>query len=397
MLANLEILGRKNALFIDDIADNNTSMCEILANSRVLIVGGAGSIGAAVTKEIFKRSPKCLHVIDISENNLVALVRDIRSSLGYMTDNFLTFCLDIGSEEFDAFMRSQAKYDYILNLSALKHVRSEKDPFSLMRMLETNIFNSVKLHKYGKLQSSEKYFCVSSDKAANPENLMGATKRIMELFAFSQADCCPVSMARFANVAFSDGSLLHGFKERLLLQQPISAPKDIKRYFITPQEAGQLCLLSCLKSGNGEILFPSSVEEINPITFSEIAVNFLRSNSLEPYLCDTEEEARAFLKSKSKRNGYYPCYFFDSDTTGEKSIEEFFTGEENIDLTRFQQIGVVRPDLLTNQDQLEFFKARIHELKNKGSWNKQHIVHAITNLLPSMNYYDNGKYLDGKM
>jgi len=232
----LNLIGRTKELFIDDIIDNEMELKQIVASSNFLVVGGAGSIGQAVTKEIFKRNPKKLHVVDISENNMVELVRDIRSSFGYIDGEFATFALDIGSWEYDAFIKADGKYDYVLNLSALKHVRSEKDPYTLMRMIETNIFNTDKTLQQSIENGVKKYFCVSTDKAANPVNMMGASKRIMEMFVNRKSLDIDVSMARFANVAFSDGSLLHGFDQRIKKNQPIVAPNDIKRYFVTPQE-----------------------------------------------------------------------------------------------------------------------------------------------------------------
>ncbi|HIP54332.1 MAG TPA: NAD-dependent epimerase/dehydratase family protein, partial [Sulfurimonas autotrophica] len=232
----LQLIGREKELFFDDMQRYTDELAKIISGARFLVLGGAGSIGSAVVKEIFARNPKKLHVVDISENNLVELVRDIRSSFGYIDGEFATFALDIGAVEYDAFIKSDGGYDYVLNLSALKHVRSEKDPFTLMRMIETNILNTDKTLKQSIERGVKKYFCVSTDKAANPVNMMGASKRIMEMFVHRNSLNIEVSMARFANVAFSDGSLLYGFNQRLEKQQPIVAPNDIKRYFVTPKE-----------------------------------------------------------------------------------------------------------------------------------------------------------------
>jgi len=261
----LKIIGREKELFINDIEDYNRELKDIIYRSSFLVIGGAGSIGQAVTKEIFKRNPQKLHVVDISENNLVELVRDIRSSFGYIDGEFKTFTLDIGSKIYDAFIENDGKYDYILNLSALKHVRSEKDIFTLMRMIDVNIFNTDKTLKQAIAKGTKKYFCVSTDKAANPVNMMGASKRIMEMFVHRSSSKIPVSMARFANVAFSDGSLLHGFNQRIQKGQPIVAPNDIKRYFVTPKESGELCLMSCkfsLSLGKNISLFSPKIQDI---------------------------------------------------------------------------------------------------------------------------------------
>lgn len=273
----LSLIGRTKELFLDDIADYNEKLEKIVNNSTFLVIGGAGSIGQAVTKEIFKRNPKKLHVVDISENNMVELVRDIRSSFGYIDGEFATFALDIGSWEYDAFIKQDGKYDYVLNLSALKHVRSEKDPYTLMRMIETNIFNTDKTLRQSIEKGTKKYFCVSTDKAANPVNMMGASKKIMEMFVMRKSKQIDVSMARFANVAFSDGSLLHGFNQRIQKQQPIVAPNDIKRYFVTPQESGELCLMSCIFGENRDIFFPKLSENLHLITFLKLQSSILKT------------------------------------------------------------------------------------------------------------------------
>lgn len=235
----LSLIGRNKELLAEDINKHEDDLRKIISKSSFLVIGGAGSIGQATVKEIFKRNPLKLHVVDISENNMVELVRDIRSSFGYIDGDFRTFALDVGSVEYDAFWEADGQYDYLLNLSALKHVRSEKDPFTLMRMIDVNIFNTDKTIRQAIEMGVKKYFCVSTDKAANPVNMMGASKRIMEMFANRRSRNISISMARFANVAFSDGSLLHGFDQRLKKKQPLVAPNDIKRYFITPQEVGR--------------------------------------------------------------------------------------------------------------------------------------------------------------
>ena len=256
MLSTLQLLDRHEPLLTRDIAIHQQQLEQVISRSSFLVLGGAGTIGQAVCKEIFKRQPLKLHVVDISENNLTELVRDIRSSYGYIAGDFQTFALDIGSSEYDALIESDGRYDYVLNLSALKHVRSEKDPFTLMRMINVNIFNTTKTIEQAIKGGAKKYFCVSTDKAANPVNMMGASKRIMEMFLMRASVNIDISTARFANVAFSDGSLLHGFNQRLEKNQPLVAPNDIKRYFVTAQESGELCLMSCILGDNRDIFFP---------------------------------------------------------------------------------------------------------------------------------------------
>lgn len=393
---DLEIIGRTQELFVSDIKNCEKELQDIVSSSTFLVLGGAGSIGQAVAKEIFKRNPKKLHIVDLSENNLVELVRDLRSSFGYIDGDFATFALDIGSLEYDAFVRSDGKYDYVLNLSALKHVRSEKDPFTLMRLIETNIFNTDKTLKQSIQNKTKKYFCVSTDKAANPVNMMGASKKIMEMFAHKRSKHIDVSMARFANVAFSDGSLLHGFDQRIKKSQPIVAPNDIKRYFVTPKESGELCLMSCVFGENRDIFFPKLSENLHLITFSEIAVKYLQNLGYEPYVCKDEEEAREFLQ-KNPNSKKYPCLFTSSDTTGEKDFEEFFTKDEVLDMARFESVGVIKNELDFDEDLLNSFETTIKEYKQKLSWSKEDILKELFKLIPDFAHKETGKYLDGKM
>ncbi len=392
----INIIGREKELFSKDIQNYDQKLREIISNSSFLVIGGAGSIGQAVTKEIFKRNPKKLHVVDISENNMVELVRDIRSSFGYIDGEFKTFALDIGSIEYDAFIQNDGKYDYVLNLSALKHVRSEKDPFTLMRMIDTNIFNTDKTLQQSIENGVKKYFCVSTDKAANPVNMMGASKRIMEMFVHRKSENIDVSMARFANVAFSDGSLLHGFNQRIQKQQPIVAPNDIKRYFVTPQESGELCLMSCIFGENRDIFFPKLSEDLHLISFADIAVKYLEDLGYEPYLCKDEDEARALAKTLPKE-GKYPCLFTKSDTTGEKDFEEFYTDKETLDMDRFENLGVIKNGVDYNDTLLNNFENRMRELKDDLTWTKEDIVREFFKLLPDFAHKETGKYLDGKM
>jgi len=392
----LNLIGRTNKLFEKDINTYEKKLKKIVSSSTFLIIGGAGSIGQAVVKEIFKRHPRKLHIVDISENNMVELVRDIRSSYGYIDGEFSTFALDIGSLEYDAFIKQDGKYDYVLNLSALKHVRSEKDPFTLMRMIETNIFNTNKTIKQSIKNKTKKYFCVSTDKAANPVNMMGASKRIMEMFVHRNSLNIDVSMARFANVAFSDGSLLHGFNQRLEKYQPIVAPNDIKRYFVTPQESGELCLMSCIFGENRDIFFPKLSEDLHLISFADIAVKYLKEKGYEPYICKNENEARELSKTLPKE-GKWPCLFTSSDTTGEKDFEEFFTDDETLDMDRFENLGIIKNELDFNEELLNNFTKTITTYKQNLSWTKENIVKEFFKLLPDFTHYETGRYLDGKM
>lgn len=392
----LNLIGRSSELFVKDIYDRNQKLSQAVQSSRFLVIGGAGSIGQAVTKEIFKRHPKKLHVVDISENNLVELVRDIRSSFGYIDGDFRAFALDVGSIEYDAFIAADGAYDYVLNLSALKHVRSEKDPFTLMRMIDVNIFNTEKTIKQSIENGVQKYFCVSTDKAANPVNMMGGSKRIMEMFLMRKSEDIKISTARFANVAFSDGSLLHGFDQRIKKRQPIVAPNDIKRYFVIPKESGELCLMSCIFGENRDVFFPKLSEDLHLTSFADIAVKYLNDLGFEPYLCNSEDLARELVGSLPNENKW-PCLFTKSDTTGEKDFEEFFTENETLDMKSFYNLGVIKNEINYNNDLLENFSNRIDQMKKAKKWSKQEIVDLFNEMIPNFDHKETGKYLDSKM
>ncbi|MDB9916632.1 UDP-N-acetylglucosamine 4,6-dehydratase [Pseudomonadales bacterium] len=392
----LSQLGRSNPLFLSDIKKYEVELAEYVSRSSFLVLGGAGSIGQAVVKEIFKRNPTKLHVVDISENNLVEVVRDIRSSFGYIEGDFKTFALDIGSLEYDAFIDADGCYDYVLNLSALKHVRSEEDSFTLMRMINVNIFNTEKTVQQSIDKKCKKYFCVSTDKAANPVNMMGASKRIMEMFLMRKSVDISISTARFANVAFSDGSLLHGFNQRIQKRQPIVAPSDIKRYFVTAQESGELCLMSCLFGENRDIFFPKLSEALHLTTFSEIAVRYLSQLGFEHCICENEEQARKLAKTMPDQ-GKWPCLFAASDTTGEKAFEEFFTENEVLDMKRFENIGIIKSDAVFDNDLLEMFKQAVFDMQQNRSWQKTELVQLFHQMIPGFDHKETGKYLDSKM
>jgi FlaA1/EpsC-like NDP-sugar epimerase len=392
----LKMIGRDQPLFLSDISFHESELSEKVASSRFLVIGGAGSIGQAVTREIFKRNPKALHIVDISENNLVELMRDIRSTLGYIKGDFQTYALDIGSTEFEAFLNLGQCYDYILNLSALKHVRSEKDPFTLMRMIQVNVLNTISSIRFANQLGVSKYFCVSTDKAANPVNMMGASKRIMEMFLMRSSLVLPISTARFANVAFSDGSLLHGFSQRIIKRQPLSAPKDIRRYFLTPQESGELCLMSCLLGYNRDIFFPKLSEQLHLTSFSEIAIKYLSGLGYEAHECENEDEARSGVERLLKQKKW-PCYFFNSDTTGEKDFEEFYIANEVLDFNRFINLGVIKNEPIFDDDRLEYFLKKIQMIKAKPFWEKKEIVDLFNYMIPDFSHKETGKYLDQRM
>ena len=392
----LSLIGRSDELFHEDVSFSERDLYREIKVSKFLVIGAAGTIGQAVTKEIFKRDPRLLHCVDISENNMVELVRDLRSTVGYGNGEFKTFALDCGSVEFEALIKNEGPYDYVFNLSALKHVRSEKDPYTLMRMIMVNVFNTIKTLRLAKALGAKKYFCVSTDKAANPVNMMGASKRIMEMFLMRESLTQEISMARFANVAFSDGSLLHGFNQRFAKKQPFSAPNDVRRYFVTPQESGELCLLSGLLGNNRDIFFPKLSEKLHLITFSDIAVRYLRERGYEPYECESEDEARDRAEELIA-DKHWPCYFFKSDTTGEKDFEEFFTDNEDLDLKRFETVGVIKNQPDFDAVKLDDFLDGIEALRGKGTWTKNDIVKLYFGLMPEFAHKETGKYLDQRM
>jgi len=394
--ALLSLIGRDNSLFSEDLSQYGDEIKSIVESSRFLVIGGSGSIGSAVVREIFSRNPKVLHVVDISENNLAEVVRDIRSCMGYIDGEFKTLCLDCNSEEFNAFVAAQEGYDYILNFSALKHVRSEKDPYTLMRMIKVNIMGTVNTVNHAANCGASKYFCVSTDKASNPVNMMGASKRIMEMFLMRGSENVKVSSARFANVAFSDGSLPFSWKKRIEKHQPIAAPNDIRRYFVTDQEGALLCLLSAFFGENRDVFFPKLSDKLHLTTFQSIAEKYLTSLGYEPYPCETEDEARA-KASELPSQGKWPCYFFESNTTGEKDFEEFYTDKEQVDWKRFHDAGVIKTEIAWDKDKLNHFSDTIARMLAAGRWQKTELVDLFNQTLDVFSHTEKFRYLDDRM
>jgi len=394
-----KILGRKKNLFLYDFNKNKKYLESEISKSSFLIIGAAGSIGKAVSYEILKRNPKKIHLIDISENNMVELVRNIRSSIGYIKGEFKTFEIDVGSHEFENFYKNQS-YDYVFNFSALKHVRSEKDPYTLSRMIKVNILNPLKLIKLSKNKKIKNFFNVSTDKASEPANMMGASKRLMEIGLFANELKIPIVMSRFANVMFSDGSLLHGFEQRLLKNEPIAAPKDIKRYFITPKESAYLCIISALMGKRNQIFYPNIDTNKNLMSFKEIALKYLKLKKYKPKICRSENQARNFLrfKSNNKNSLYWPCYFFDSNTTGEKEEEIFYGKTDIVNKKIFNDIGVIK--FKKNNLEVKKFKEFLIEFKkfqNKRKWKKDDLSKIVQSALLDIKYEDKKKYLSDRM
>ncbi|MGD8329656.1 MAG: polysaccharide biosynthesis protein [Acidobacteriota bacterium] len=392
----LSLLGRREPMFRRDLARHETELTDRVRGSSILVLGGAGAIGRQVVKSIFAYAPARLDVVDASENNLVELVRDVRSSHGYIDGEFRTLALVCGEPEFDAFWQSAPRYQHVLNLTALKHVRSERDPFTLMRMLHTNVLVTEATLQQAIDRGAEGYFSVSSDKAARPANAMGASKRVMELCLLRASERIAVSSSRFANVAFSDGSLLAGFENRLAKRQPLAAPENLQRYFITGQEAGRLCLMAAFLGENRDAFIPSRRNDFEPIDFRSIAERFLNLHGYEARSCDSEEEARDSVGAMAAE-GLWPCFFSAGDTTGEKPLEEFSIAGESVVTDRFDEIDVIRWPPLADHAPLDHLLATISKLRHSGCWRREDLIHALEEMLPEFDHRETGKFLDDRM
>ncbi len=390
------VLGRKESLLQEDIAAHAQEIRRQVRSSRVLVIGAAGSIGGAFVKVLSKYSVAALHLVDISENCLVEVVRDLRSSGISLPDDFKTFAVDFSRPEFEALLNTQS-YDFVLNFSALKHVRSERDPFTLMRLLNVNVIANESLLRSLDGGATKHVFSVSSDKSVRPANLMGASKALMERVFLAHADRMPFTSARFANVAFSAGSLLDSFQHRLLKRQPLSAPNDVKRYFISHEEAGQLCFLGCFLGKNREIFYPQFRQEQDMLSFAEIARLVLRSNGLEPIECDSEAEALEIAGSLQDSSTQWPCFFSGSDTSGEKPFEEFVDPRETADETRFAKVGVVTKPVFHGTEGVRDALAAIKDALSRGTWTTAELIDAVRLGVPELNHVATGKNLDQKM
>jgi len=392
-----KILKRSGSIFAEDLASYEGAIAERVRRSRIMVIGAAGSIGNAFVKQLLPFHPAGLHLVDISENNLVEVVRDLRSSLVPVPVDFKTFAVAMGSLEFDRLLDSERDYDYVVNFSAMKHVRSERDPFSLMRMFHTNVEAVKALLDHLGRKTTKKHFSVSSDKAANPANIMGATKIFMERILLAYSDRIPFSTARFANVAFSDGSLLHGFLKRMEKRQPLAAPHDVRRYFISHEESGQLCLLSCFLGENRDIYFPKLDEETDLLTFSEIAVTVLDAYGYKSDICASEKEAKEKAARMNDGSKTWPCFFFASDTTGEKPFEEFYTDADQVNWERYKNIGVISQPPWTDREKIDRALAAFEVIRQKPRWLKEDMVEAIRIIVPELDHEEKGKNLDEKM
>ena len=388
---------RSQSMFLKDIEKNRDKLSEKINGKKILVIGGAGSIGFSFIKAILPFKPASLIVVDINENALAELTRDLRSTKGmYVPEDYVSYPMDFASSVFEKMFRSRDGFDIVANFSAHKHVRSEKDIYSVEALLQNNVLHAKKLLDLLVEFPPDEYFCVSTDKAANPVNIMGASKRIMDDVIFSYSDRFPVKTARFANVAFSNGSLPAGFLSRIQKLQPLSAPSDVRRYFVSPEESGQICMLSCMLGDNREIFFPK-LEEEQMMTFDKIATALLKEYGYNVLECASDEEA--VDKAENLKNGSknYPVHYSGSDTSGEKAYEEFYTEKEKVDLSRMKALGVITDKTIPDKDKIKVLFDRLNKIFDNAVTKKDEVIAIIQEYLPEFEHIETGKSLDSKM
>ena len=396
---------RSVSMFVPDIEANKETLTKEIKGKKVCVIGGAGSIGSSFIKAVLRFEPKSVVVVDLNENGLAELVRDVRSTEGlFVPEEFRCYTLNFADPIFERIFREEKGFDIVANFSAHKHVRSEKDRYSVQALIENNDIKAKKLMDLLTVYPPKHFFCVSTDKAANPVNIMGASKRIMEDLVMAYNKYFKVTTARFANVAFSNGSLPNGWIHRIAKLQPLAAPSDVKRYFVSPEESGQICMLACILGKPGEVFFPKLGED-QMLTFSSICDKFVTANGLEKDPCTTDAEAKK--KAAAIDNGQwsmingqslkYPTVYFKSDTTGEKSFEEFFVPGEKIDMQRFQSLGVVEQTTRHEMSEVNTFFDKLEIIFAKEDFTKAQVVEAIKEFIPNFEHEEKGKNLDQKM
>ena len=394
---------RPVSMFAADIEANRETLTKEVTGKKVCVIGGAGSIGSSFIKAVLRFEPKSVVVVDLNENGLAELVRDVRSTEGlYVPDEFRCYTLNFADPIFTRIFREEKGFDIVANFSAHKHVRSEKDKYSVQALIENNDIKAKKLMDLLCEYPPKHFFCVSTDKAANPVNIMGASKRIMEDLVMAYNKYFKVTTARFANVAFSNGSLPDGWLHRLQKKQPLAAPNDVKRYFVSPEESGQICMLACILGNGGEVFFPKLGED-QMLTFSTICDDFVTAQGLTKVECASDEEAKKkaaaidnsqFSILNSQLN--YPVVYFKSDTTGEKAYEEFYIPGERINMERFKALGVVEETTRRPMNEVNAFFAKL-EVLFQGDFTKEDVVKAIKEFIPNFEHEEKGKNLDQKM
>lgn len=388
---------RPQSMFLADIEAHHADLVRKIEGKTALVIGGAGSIGSSFIKALLPFKPASLVVVDINENALAELTRDLRSSKGVVVPgDYVTYPMDFASPVFAKMFRKHGGFDIIGNFSAHKHVRSEKDIYSVETLIRNNVLNAKKLLDLLAEFPPEEYFCVSTDKAANPVNIMGASKRIMEDVIFAYSDKFPVKTARFANVAFSNGSLPEGFLERIRKRQPLSAPSDVKRYFVSPEESGQICMLSCMLGKNREIFFPK-LEEGQMMTFDKIATALLHEHGYEVLKCQSDKEAIDKMNELAEDSVFYPVHYSCSDTTGEKDYEEFFTRQESVDMDRMDALGVIVGKEIPNREKVSILIDKLEKEFENLDAAKEEVIRIMKEYLPNFEHIETGKSLDSKM
>ncbi|RFC54780.1 polysaccharide biosynthesis protein [Brumimicrobium aurantiacum] len=393
---NIHITNRPTSLFAPDMESNSAILSKKIEGKSVLVIGGAGTIGSSYIKAILKFKPGKLYVVDTNENGLTELTRTLRSDVNmYVPEDYKTYPMSFGDPVFRKMFLAEGPFHIVANFAAHKHVRSEKDKYSIEAMIENNVFKAKEFLDLLTENKPEHFFCVSTDKAANPVNVMGASKKLMEEVIMSYSNELQITTARFANVAFSNGSLLAGYIERLLQNQPISCPADVKRFFVSPEESGQICMLACMLGNSGEIFFPKLAEE-EMVFFKDITIDFFKASNRPILECKSDQEAKE--KALSTKDGDpYPVYFFDTDTSGEKLYEEFYTDTDVVDQETYDSLGVIKNARKLPKEDISNTIIELQELMNSGNHDKSSIVELLKKHLPDFEHIETGKSLDQKM
>lgn len=388
---------RPVSMFAADVEAHKEELQAEIENKSVCVIGGAGSIGSSFIKAVLPFKPSKLVVIDLNENGLAELTRDLRSTYGmYVPDEYRAYTLNFADSIFERIFREEKGFDIVANFSAHKHVRSEKDKYSVQALIENNDIKAKKFMDLLCEYPPKHFFCVSTDKAANPVNIMGASKRIMEDLVMAYNTHFKVTTARFANVAFSNGSLPDGWVYRLQKKQPLSAPSDVKRYFVSPEESGQICMLACILGNGGEVFFPKLGED-QMLTFSTICDDFVKAEGFKKVECNNDETAKHYAAEMSYESETYPVVYFKSDTTGEKAYEEFFVPGEKVNMDRFSALGVVEHTTRRSMDEVNDFFTELEAIFQKDDFTKEEVVASIKKFIPNFEHEEKGKNLDQKM